>query len=277
MILKQTSLMENSEPVLFAHATRHPEKIDRFFPLSHFGKKEAALDIIKYTMERKKLSDDSGFHIEDVYLCMKNPLRLPDIKEHHNILAWRDWFVPNYELNAKKLTLSERRSDKKKKEYRIAVCGFIFKDTKEMDIKDVRFELDLETLYPPEVRKQMLDLEKKEDRMPTNPKYQEMFVEQFERNLLKFQRLIRFLETEGYDGVRYQNEWENAGQDSFIIFRPEQVFSHKDEVHCDGKTSAKNEEKLKEIEISYFEKQGISTPPVLRSIPIAVKKGRAPR
>ena len=277
MILKQTSLMDNSEPVLFAHATRHPKKIDRFFPLSHFGKKEAALDIIKYTMERKKLSDDSGFHIEDVYLCMKNPLRLPDIKEHHNILAWRDWFVPKYELNAKKLTLSERRSDKKKKEYRIAVCGFIFKDTKEMDIKDVRFELDLETLYSPEVRKQMLDLEKKEDRMPTNPKYQEMFVEQFERNLLKFQRLIRFLETEGYDGVRYQNEWENAGQDSFIIFRPEQVFSHKDEVHCDGKTSAKNEEKLKEIEISYFEKQGISTPPVLRNIPIAVKKGRAPR
>ena len=73
--------MENSEPVLFAHATRHPEKIDRFFPLSHFGKKEAALDIIKYTMERKKLSDDSGFHIEDVYLCMKNPLMMPETFE----------------------------------------------------------------------------------------------------------------------------------------------------------------------------------------------------
>ena len=77
-----------------------------------------------------------------------------------------------------------------------------------------------------------------------------------------YQRFIRFLENEGYDGFVYQNKWEDQGQDSYIIFRPEQVFLFpvKEKEHVLQKLTLKQSSYLQQIEDDFFHKQNTLSP-----------------
>jgi hypothetical protein len=71
--------------------------------------------------------------------------------------------------------------------------------------------------------------------------------------------MIRFLEGEGYDGFVYQNDHEDSGNNSYIIFRPQQVFdvAKPEDVHTVEKAKTTL---LQKIENDFFESRGILSP-----------------
>ena len=77
---------------------------------------------------------------------------------------------------------------------------------------------------------------------------------------VSLQRMIRYLETEGYDGFVYKNDCEDIGQRSYIIFRPEQVFKQGETEHELPSIGKENQAFLNKTEDDFFETKGILSP-----------------
>ncbi len=201
---------------------------DTFRPLSHFGTRRAAEQILFASNNKIKpdvlskyashSASDTGTEktearIIPVYLNMDNPLPLSDFSHtlrgyqsvlFQMMLAWQlgvdsplDYsarLARRYQLDNSYVffNLSQRAN------FMAQYC-FMFNHPWVMSHIDVKRELWLGDLYP------LTDNENKN------------------RENLILQRMIRFLESFGYDGITYLNEIEDTGHQSYIIFRPGQV------------------------------------------------------
>jgi len=209
------------------------EAFEQYNPLSHFGTAKAAnmrgmhymclalrnLDLsgeISVDDMHKILCEMPGtppLHMQKVHLYMKRPLTIPDWGDHHGIDGWKNWFARNYEPNAKYLNSKEfseqcYAAEQHKRydlplttRYKKLVTQFIFTEPlKSLTPEELKQEIQAETLFRPQD-------------------------EAHDRTHVALQRLIRFLEGEGYDGFQYKNAYEDKGSISYIIFRPWQVFN----------------------------------------------------
>lgn len=214
---------------------------DAFLPLSHFGTKKAAFDRLRYlyyswSFQRKIKKNDwvADYKILPIYLKMKNPLRIPEFCSHtkeayqdiifHYLLMkkhgqgifahlYNHPYPEHDEFDTQEAACAEMMWHNKinflnfmfqeplPKEY-----DFIFFEPNRTDIKEVKKELFLGQLF------QILSAKGTD------------LSEECLRESLIYQRMVRFLYKEGYDGFVYQNAYEDAGNDSYIIFSPTEVF-----------------------------------------------------
>ncbi len=269
---QQFLLNENGDIYLLFRGTM--QKNDPCLPLSHFGTKEAASHRL-YCLNNSLFMEEGGFYeqvkkngwkihnqIHAVFLKMKRLLRLPDLNSHntysyakvvfHYCLAKkygfsylnklyniplpssRHWglFYTQNEFFKKSDTISLLKQENLPKEF-----DFIFHQPLRMDIKEVEKELFWGGMYP------LLKSEKNEEENTT-----------IRKNLI-YQRMIRFFQSEGFDGFKYKNEVEDRGTDSFIIFHSNQVFyaSELNNEQFKEKTNP-NEDILRQHEVSYLNK-----------------------
>lgn len=275
--LKNTKLQdENKRPIIFYHATPCKEKIESFLPLSHFGTKTAsqmrsmhfiykALGLPEPAVLPKEMPEVfQGRKIPDittyqVYLSMKSPLKMSDFGQH-SLVQFYNWFSMNYKPKSLFLTGAERCEGDvvgpSKIKYKKHLSDFIFVDPFTKSEKDLKDELLAESLYDTKYSR-------------CAPKYIPSFLfpvrSQINRDYFSlaekvaFQRMIRFLEGEGYDGFVYQNDHEDMGNNSYIIFRPQQVFEvgKSENVHT---VEPAKITLLQKIENDFFESRGILSP-----------------
>ncbi len=243
-------LTRHGYPIRLYHGTC--AEFEVFRPLSHFGTRRAAEQIQKKlhisvdgfnndSLETKALQatlqamnilsnvkkgipnkKDLTPKIIPVYLHLNNPLVLPDIGAHSianykniifRMLIYRQYGGnpplctdcsengSNYYLNMLKIFTEVCQSANFMSEIR-----FIFNHPFECPYANVKRELSLGGLYP-------IVTEPEHGRSP----------EEINRTHLAAQRMIRFFEEQGFDGIQYINEKEDAGSVSYVIFRPEQV------------------------------------------------------
>ena len=275
--LKTSKLLdENKRPIVFCHATPCKEKIESFLPLSHFGTKTAsqmrAIHFVYNTLgipepaflpkelpgffQGRKMPEIKTYH---VHLSMKSPLKILDFGQH-SLVQFYNWFSMNYKPKSLFLTGEERCEGDvvgpSKIKYKKHLSDFIFVDPFTKSEKDLKDELLAESLY--------------NSKQPQNvPKYIPSFLfsvrSQINRDCFSlaekvaFQRMIRFLEGEGYDGFVYQNDHEDMGNNSYIIFRPQQVFEvgKSENVHT---VEPANKSFLQKIENDFFKTKGVLSP-----------------
>ena len=269
-------------PIKFYHGTY--AQFEQFRPLSHFGTKEAARDILesRYVSRREVLWDktmgemvseflfqknekklSSEGYIIPVYLKINRPFVLPDIG-YHSVNSYKEGLIfhllsAQWQTNMplrRACQLFNPQRDKNSpipyffnRMYKMAdflpSIRFIFEEPLQLNIQDVRRELSLETLFPL-AENELTKLAQKTDRYH-----------------LIFQRMIRFLENKGYDGFVYENETEDKGSLSYVIFRSQQVIRlDRSFVNTPcGYPSSKNERELLLIERkSLSEKNNIEIP-----------------
>lgn len=282
--LKSTKLVdENKNPITFFHTTPCG-KIKHFFPLSHFGTREAAQmrsmhfiydalgmtepvshpDKIPPRLLEKLLQQKSIPNLQtySVHLAIKSPLRMPDII-HHSLEHYYRWFSHQYAPKSQYLEGRERCEGDvvgpARIKYKDVVSDFIFLDPFTRSEAELKKELLAESFYTiPE------KLEA--------PKYIPSFLSSVRLKMDKrlyflaenvaFQRMMRYLEGEGYDGISYQNAHEDVGQKSYIIFRPEQVFFPSEELkeHTVPEKTPSQKAFLQDVEIKFFETHGTPSP-----------------
>jgi len=260
--LEKTKLAdEYGRPVDFYHTTNIQEDIGRFHPLTHFGTKQAAkargiyfaykiLGIPEPALLPKELPSGLKAKLQkmqakplktyQVYLYMKSPLFIFDFGKHE-LSDYQGWFSRRYEPKSIYLTpkecLERDTVGAEKMAYKKALSEFVFKDPKNLSVEKLKKELASDTLFSPFSNNEK-ELAKK----------------------LSFQRMIRYLETEGYDGFVYKNDCEDIGQRSYIIFRPEQVFKQGEIEHELSLINKENQQFLHKIEDDFFETKGILSP-----------------
>lgn len=230
--INQTKLKNNGRLINLYHMT--PAGGFKYYhPLSHFGtskaanmrglhylcsaNKEVKIGNVESMEEIYKLlstsPDTPSLSMQKVHLYMKHPITVEDWGDHRGIAGWKNWFSHDYEPKAIYLNHSEFMeqcdASEQHKRYNVALTTrykklltqFIFVEPfKTLTPEEVKQELNAENLFKPKD-------------------------EQTDRESLAMQRLIRFLEGEGYDGFRYVNDHEDRGSTSYIIFRPWQVFN----------------------------------------------------
>ena len=220
---------EDGNPLPLFHGTKAEGGIEEYFPLSHFGTAKAANIIVDYyidvALRQAKKHRQNGIpkpedipcippvSMQKVYLHMKNPLRMPDIGHHTDWEEWDYFFNDEYVPKSKTMKGLSRREI-------FTHSDFIFRNPGHIPIGEVHNELCLGKLFSEKQMsdyQQMLSQKGKERYVPVVSNY-------LYRDLLKTQRLIRFFEQDGYDGIVYYNEHEDVGSSSYIIFRKEQVF-----------------------------------------------------
>ncbi len=254
--LKNTKLMdEYKRPILFFH-TSPVEKIERFLPLSHFGTKRAAdmrsihfiykiLGIPEPTVLSDKIPDNIQKKISKlenapelftypVYLYSKSAIKIPDFGRHA-LFQYQKWFRDKYAPKAKFLTGKERLEGdgvgETKTAYKKALTEFIFVDPFIENEENLKKELSADSLFSPTA---------------------DALAEK-----VALGRMIRFLEGEGYDSFIYKNDYEDKGKESYIIFRPEQVFMSTETEHI---LPNQNTAFLIQQEKKFFKKKGILSP-----------------
>lgn len=244
---------EKGGPLLLFRGTTNSK--DTFAPLSHFGTLKAAKDRLD-TLEEVMNVPNSWFHchmtkegwnpifqIKPVYLKMKNPFRIPELGKHSldrykNVLThfllrekYGAIFINRLYLFSLENFVHQFKKTILPKEY-----DFIFMHPYTLTTNQVKKELFLGGLYP--VLSEKMD-----------PSAQSKNLEN-----LMFQRLIRFFERRGYDGFVYKNGWEDAGNDSFITFRKEQVVlaSQMDKKQLISPIQIPHEKELLKLENRYL-------------------------
>ncbi len=281
--LKDSKLLdENKKPIAFYHATPFQGRITSFFPLSHFGTKRAAeiralhftykalgipepedfLDNYSFVKQEKKLENFQypKITIYDVFLAVKRPLKIHDFG-CHSLAQYCSWFLYMYKPKSQFLSGSERCEGDvvgpNKIKYKKHLTDFIFVDPFTRSEKDLKNELRAESLY-----NDSKDLKNKPDLLPSflHSVRSQVNPDNFSlAQKVAFQRMIRFLEGEGYDAFSYLNDYEDKGKSSYIIFRPQQVF-------IDQKTGVEhiipdvNSKLLQENENAFFLQRGILSP-----------------
>ncbi len=214
-------LTKNGQPITLYHGTA--AEFDVFRPLSHFGTRRAAETILRSSGNHikpdllsysDKTSAVSGrAHLIPVQLNMSHPLPLSDmghtLKGYKNtlfkLMLARQLGVDSPILYARQLA-AEQGLDAEKVFFKLcrqatfmAQHRFIFNDPLTLPAAAVHRELWFGHLYP-----------------LTNDDTQN-------RENLIVQRMVRYLESLGYDGISYINDLEDVGSLSYIIFRPKQV------------------------------------------------------
>jgi len=276
--LKNTKLQdENKRPIVFYHATPYPEKIVSFLPLSHFGTQTAskirsmhfayeACGIDEPACPPQKLPDFfQGKKIPPittyaVNLCIKNPLKIPDLTKH-SLQQYYNWFSQSYSPKPKFLTGSERWEGDvvgvPKIGYKKLLSEFIFVNPFTKTQNELKQELACDSLYGISVKDRRSD-----NRIPSFLFSVRSQVRQENYALAEqvaFQRMIRFLEGEGYDGFFYQNEYEDKGQNSYIIFRPQQVFDSQSK-ETEHSVLVSDKAFLQKTEMDFFASKGVESP-----------------
>lgn len=195
-------LTENNRSMLVYHGT--PAQIDTLRPLSHLGSLKAAHNVEIKTDEENNLNNRN---ILSGYLVMSHPKKVLDLHIHDRMSyqGLVTLFLAEKSVDLNKIKDCTYLSlDNYLKPFYPTVW-FIFKNPFEMDIKDVQTELELETLYP--VAHESSSFHD---------------ADALNRDHLVYQRMIRFFESEGYDGLSYINQVEDKGHTSYITFRPNQ-------------------------------------------------------
>lgn len=218
---------KNSEPLLCYRGTTNQN--DSFEPLSHFGTLKAATDRLK-VLDKAKDDEMSSFYVRVVekghplafqirpaYLKIKNPFRIIELGMHnleryrtlmvHVLLLWQkgSFFInrlySGFYWDSPQTAFATKLSKVKlSKEY-----DFIFNQPYMLTPNQVKKELFLGGFYD-------VLFEKRHSN-----------AHQINLEHLVFQRMMRMFEKNGYDGFVYKNGWEDAGEDSYITFRKEQV------------------------------------------------------
>ncbi len=246
---------KNHEPLKLYHGTK--TRFDTFRPFSHFGTMLAAHEVATCCAREnvpelldyrsKAYSDlycsdtEKGEpYIIPVYLQMRHPYRCLDLTSH---------VIENY----KKMVLNELINDNismtLKNSYPILqkfnvvalldasvmeqsvspYYSMIFHDPYEMSSQDVKRELSLDTIYAPAKRR-----------------VKPYSIDETNRHHLVLQRMARYFERRGYDGFVYTNHSEDAGSDSYIIFRSEQVI-RLDRPECNLERPIRTDEQKQEL------------------------------
>ena len=279
--LKNTKLAdEYKRPVLFFH-TSPVEKIERFYPLSHFGtKRSAKMRGMHYVYQAlgipepfilpdelpqniltqfSKLKNAPKLFTYPVYLYAKSILKMPDLTKH-SLEQFHNWFVKQYVPKSKFLTGAERLEGDivggAKTTYKKALAEFIFVDPFKQTKENLEKELSADSLYsvtaeessPSEFPAFLTSAKENLDKIPFSL-----------AEKVAFQRMIHFFEGEGYDAFSYKNEHEDINQTTYIVFRPEQIFQQNlsEEEHT---VPPFNSALLAQTEKQFFEKKKILSP-----------------
>ena len=246
--IKNTKLVDqNGRPMPLFHATPFPGGISRYRPLSHFGTARAAsMRAAGFVYEAlglpnpapmPEVPDDEiilragnklpTLSTQKLYLYMRHPLEMMDLI-NHSMAQWQYWFSRRYDLKRRYLSsveLSELDAlGSSSMNYKRLVTQFIFMDPFTLSQGELMQELASENLYDP--------FDWQDDKRKVDyPAYLRPVAERARKvpfrlaERVVFQRMIRFLEGEGYDGFKYRNQYEDMGNFSFMNMRPESVFN----------------------------------------------------
>lgn len=282
--LKSTKLVdENKKPIMFFHTTPC-EKIEHFLPLSHFGTKKAAdmrsMHFVYQALgipEPEVLPKDIPFHFlkklsqqknvphlqtHSVYLAIKSPVCIPDLN-HHSLEQYYHWFFRQYVPKSHYLSGSERCEGDvvgaARIKYKSVLSDFIFRDPFTQSKENLEKELSAESFYSIPTK---LSIQK------SVPSFLFPVISKIDRNLyslsekVALQRMMRYLEGEGHDGFVYKNEYEDKGKNSYIIFRPEQVFDQfeSNTEHVIPEKTIEQKSFLYDVEVKFFANHQMLSP-----------------
>lgn len=231
----------DDKPIMLYHGTN--AEFEVFRPLSHFGTQKAAETIlqkkqsritsdnlVKQKMSKEFILDDLNGkipvktgtpHIISVYLKMNNPIVLPDLGGHtldsykrmiFDLLLSRQLGIQSVLKHSFRFAKAHNKTYKDvfyslcRRANFMPLYRFMVEDPYNQSYGDVEKELSMDNLYT--------FVREDEDGLKA---------EEINRAHLAAQRMIRFFEAQGYDGICYVNKFEDIGQTSYIIFRPEQV------------------------------------------------------
>ncbi len=260
--LAKTKLADDyGRPIAFYHTTNVAGEIQSFYPLSHFGTKKAAElrgihfayqflglkepSVLPETLPEKlkqTLFQKSQDYLKtyQVHLFMKSPLKIKDFGKHGKD-NYRQWFLGAYSPKSIYLTpkecLERDNSGIINFPYKKALTDFIFDQPALTSESALEKELNAESLFSPPFKNKQELAEK-----------------------VSLQRMIRYLESEGYDGFVYENDFEDKGKKSYIIFRAQQVFKPSETEHEVPNFSTEQQNLLNKIESDFFEKRGFLPP-----------------
>ena len=282
--LKSTKLSdENKKPIMFFHSTPC-EKIEFFLPLSHFGTRKAAQmrsihfvykalgipaplkmpeEVPTHLIQKlNQLQNIPKFKIFSVYLAMKSPVHMPDIV-HHSVEQYYRWFSRRYVPKSQYLTPQERCEGDvigpARIKYKGIMSEFLFLDPFTRSEDELRKELTAESFYAVPEKLSIPEY---------IPSFLSPILSKTDKKLyflaekVALQRMMRYLESEGHDGFVYQNECEDKGQKSYIIFRPEQVFHPSEKVneHIVPEKTTEQKSFLQDVETKFFKAHGTLSP-----------------
>lgn len=227
---------KKEKPLLLFHGT--PCRFEEFYPLSHFGTlsaaREAALksDIVLSGQPPKPNDFHETYYSWEDYCRIKNTRFIPVCLKMRRPLAAADIIrhdTEHYGMLVRNELEKETYSLLMKSQYPILrelgiagvlmghaqtemppVYQMIFNDPYKMTPEQIAQELRLETLF--------------KVRTPyKNQLGKHSWNASINLTHLIYQRMIRFFERRGYDGIQYVNRCEDEGKLSYIVFRPEQV------------------------------------------------------
>ena len=194
-------LDKNGKDIIAYHGTYYV--FDYFLPLSHFGSKQGANTVLNEgKWKRDKNIDITKPLIIPVHLKYGNYMEIPDLNDHY-VQDWRaivlcllqDATIISDINHVEKWQNIEQKCNRVASKPLTYQYDFICEPIKhDIDINQIKAELSCDCLYD----------------KATN------------ENLF-FQRMILFLESIGIDGFVYANFTECAGQNSYIVFRSNNV------------------------------------------------------
>ena len=283
--IERTKLLgKNGRPLPVFHTTKVPGGIKKYYPLSHFGTARAAKmraanfifqalkmpnpaplpEVVSPELVKKLGSNLPPLSTQKVFLYMQHPRKMPDLIEH-TLPHYRNWFLCKYELKRRYLSSQELKAvdtlGTENTKYKKLLTQFIFIDPFTHTGDDLARELSCERLFNP---KEWAVHDK-------NVKYPSFLHPVLDRakqvpfalaEHVVWQRMIRFMEGEGYDGFKYMNDYEDMGETSYIIYRPEQVFNAlmPEKIHEIPQISEKERDFLLGQEQRFFSLYNIASP-----------------
>lgn len=252
---------QESEPQLCFHGSLAQKT--SYHPLKHFGTLKSAIDRLNVMMRHvPSQSDFDEYRLEEesrtgvlpdeklqpnvraFYLKIKNPVRAPemgswDIFGLKSVVVHHQLFKEHSVKELKSIMnvdWSQRFEAYQPllKNCRIPLYHFMFDEPLTMPIQQVKRELQLGNLFPIADDKKIDVLRKKvlshKDSLEliTDNLFSSLECKiSLNRTNLIYQRVIRYFESMGYDGIAYENGWEDAGSTSYIIFRPDQMIDSR--------------------------------------------------
>lgn len=208
--------------VPFYHGTLNT--FNRFRPLSHFGSHEVATFFTAPGRAHEEILESHQHMIGKATSQLKNFFKIASNDQYRpkagpkltpKIIPVHLNLTNTYELqdsenchdyNSYKNTLLYYFMVEQKYDRVPPIFDFIFDDPLHTDSRSVRAQLQMDKLYAP-ARQNLANFTTRE----------------IDRYHLCFQRMIQFLENQGYDGFHYTNCHEDIGHVSYVAFRPESI------------------------------------------------------
>lgn len=268
----------DGKPLALHHVTDRPQGVDAYLPLSHFGTEKAAAIHARGLLEkaagrplpleapdpRKPVDFRAYMHEpnlpplsqQKVFLHIRSPLAVPDLSLH-SVAQWKRWFENIYVPKKRFLSRDELHEAWALKphetRYKKALAAFIFDDPAVGRPDEREAELAAGKIFTPG---QIAAIRGRPDAAPSGRGRLSA------SDALTYQRLIRFLTGEGYDGFSYRNAYEDKGSTSYMIMRPAQVFQALDDAaeHSVPQPGAFDGQLLAEIEKRFFDAAGQAGP-----------------